>query len=104
MGTSEMNSTVEQASSGAHQAIDTASNAAGPVVDGIAAGAHQVVDKLAGTATRVADSLDLRGDQLQVAQSQLIETCRGHLREHPIASLGVAVAVGYALSWLLRQR
>lgn len=97
-------STVNHAAASAHDAITKASDAARPAVEGLASGAHHVVDKLAGSATHMAESLDAKGEQLQAAQSRLIETCRAHLRDHPVASLAVAVAAGYMLNWWLKQR
>jgi len=96
--------TVDQATSSAHKAIDKASDAARPAVDRVAAGAHQAVDKLAGAATQAADTLDVKGRQLRDAQSRLAENCRVHVRARPIASLGIAVAAGFLLGVLLRQR
>lgn len=108
MSTNEMTSaverTVDHASHSAHKAIDLASSATRPAVDGLASGAHRAVDSLAGSATHVAESLEVKGDELQALQGRLAESCRIHLREHPIASLGMAVAAGYMLNWWLTQR
>jgi ElaB/YqjD/DUF883 family membrane-anchored ribosome-binding protein len=96
--------TVNQATSSVHKAIDKASDAARPAVDRVAIGAHQAVDKFAGAATQAADKLDVKGRQFRDAQSRLAENCRVHVRERPIASLGIAVAAGFLLSVLLRRR
>lgn len=96
--------TVDHASTRAHQAIDTASAAARPAVDGLASGAHHAVDSLAGSAANVAESLEVKGDELQALQSRLTESCRTQLREHPVATLGMAIAAGYMLNWWLKQR
>jgi ElaB/YqjD/DUF883 family membrane-anchored ribosome-binding protein len=34
----------------------------------------------------------------------VMDACRGSVREHPVASLGIALAVGFVLSRLLRSR
>ncbi|MBL0143009.1 MAG: DUF883 family protein [Betaproteobacteria bacterium] len=70
----------------------------------IAAGAHGTVDRLAGAATQAVDTLDRRGGQLRGAQAQFTESCRGYVRENPLASLGIAVTAGFLLSWLLKRR
>ena len=95
---------VDNATSGVHKAIDKASDAARPAIDNIAAGAHQAVDRLAGAATQAADTLDVRGGQLKDAQSRFAENCRLQVREKPITSIGIAVAAGFLLNWLLRRR
>lgn len=96
--------TVDHASGNAHRAIDKASDAARPAVDQLASGAHHTVDRLAGAASYAAASLDARGDQLKNAQTRLIESCRTQLRDKPVATLGIAIAAGFLLSWVLRQR
>jgi ElaB/YqjD/DUF883 family membrane-anchored ribosome-binding protein len=96
--------TVDNAASGAHKAIDNASDAVRPAIDQIAAGAHQAVDRLAGAAARAADTIDVKGVQLRDAQSRFTDSCRVRVREQPIASLGIAVAAGFLLSWLLIRR
>jgi ElaB/YqjD/DUF883 family membrane-anchored ribosome-binding protein len=101
---SSVASTVAQASSGAHHAIDKAAEAARPAVEQIASGAHHAVDRLAGAANSAADSIGHRSDQVRDLQQQLSDSCRSYVRDKPIASLGIAVAVGFALSWVLRHR
>ena len=92
---------VDQATSSAHKAIDRASEVSRPVVEQMAAGAHQTVNKLAGTATHVAETLDAKSGQLRDAQARFSESCRLHVRENPMTSLGLAVAAGLLLSRLL---
>lgn len=96
--------TVDHASTRAHQVIDKASAATRPAVDDITSGAHHAVDSLAGSAVHAAESLEVKGDELQALQGRLSESCRIQLREHPIATLGMAVAAGYMLNWWLKQR
>jgi ElaB/YqjD/DUF883 family membrane-anchored ribosome-binding protein len=95
---------VQRATDGAHEAIRTASDAARPAVDRLASRADAAVDRVSGVATPIAESLDTKGDQLLVLQSELSETARVYLRDHPLASLGIAMAAGYALSRLMSRR
>jgi ElaB/YqjD/DUF883 family membrane-anchored ribosome-binding protein len=95
---------VRKATDGAHETIRTVSDAARPAVDRMASSADAVVDKVAGVAVHVAESLDTKGDQLIGVEKKLAESARGYLRDHPLASLGIAVAAGYALSRLLSSR
>lgn len=96
--------TVDQATGAAHKVIDKASGAALPAVERVAAGAHQAVDHLVSAATRATDTFDEKGGQLRDARSRFTESCRVHVREQPITSLGIAVAAGFLLSVLLRRR
>ena len=96
--------TVEKAASNLHGAINPASDAARPAVDHLASGAHHAMDSLAKTTSQVAHTLDARGRQLMDAQSRLTASCSSMVREKPIKALGIALAVGFVVSWLLRQR
>lgn len=94
---------VDQASMGAHEAIDKASDIARPTVDRITSGAHQAVDKIASVASKAADTLGVQGEQLMNFQARAMEQARGYVRENPVASLGIAIAAGYLLSRLIRS-
>lgn len=100
---SQLARTVDQAAHGIHEAIDTASKAARPAVEQLTAGAHQATDKLSGAAIHAAESLTQKGRQVRDTEARLAETCRAHVRDNPIASLGIAIAAGFALSWWLRR-
>ena len=93
--------TVDHASTGAHDVIDKVSDAARPVVDRVASRAHLAVDKIADAAGHAAETLSVKGEQLKNAQVRAMEQCRGYVREHPVWSLGIALAAGFLLSRLL---
>jgi len=95
--------TVDQAGTGAHEAIDKVSDAARPVVDRIASGAHQAVDQLA-SAAGGHSRREGRAISLKNAQVRAMEQSRGYVRDHPVASLGIAVAAGFLLSRLVSWR
>lgn len=95
---------VDHVTIGAHDTIDSVSAAARPAVDRMTSGAHDVVDRVAGAATQAAATLSVTGKKLKGAERQLADGARGYLREHPVASLGVALAAGYVLSRLLSSR
>jgi ElaB/YqjD/DUF883 family membrane-anchored ribosome-binding protein len=84
--------------------IDKVSDAAHPAVERLASGAHQAVDKIADVAGQAAETLGVKGEQLKNAQVQAMEQCRGYVRDHPVLSLGIAVAAGFLLSRLLSSR
>lgn len=95
---------VDDAVVGAHDTINAVSDAARPAVERMATSAHVVVDRVAGVAAQAAETLGVKGEQLKSAQERLVDVARGYLREHPVASLGIAMAAGYALSRLLASR
>ena len=92
--------TVDQASTSAHGAIDRVSDAARPAVDRIALGAHKAVDKIAGAAAQAAETVGVKGEQLKNARVRAMEQCSGYVRDHPVTSLGIAIAAGFFLSRL----
>jgi ElaB/YqjD/DUF883 family membrane-anchored ribosome-binding protein len=95
---------VDQATAGAHETINTVSEAARPAVDRMATSAHEAVDKVAGVAAHAAEALGVKGDQIKTAEEKLVESAREYMRQHPVATLGVAVAAGFVLSRLLASR
>ena len=95
---------VDQASTRAHEVIDTVSDAASPLVARIASGAHQAVDTIANVAGQAAESLGISSEQVKQAQARAFEFGRVYVRDHPLASVGIAIAAGYVLSRLLSSR
>ena len=75
-----------------------------PVVERVAAGAHDAVDKAAGAAAAAARMVEKKGEVLKAAQERYLEGCRERVRENPLAALGIALAAGIALSFLLSRR
>lgn len=100
----DMNDTVENTSDSIHNAIDQTSDAIHPTVDHMVSGAHKVVDKLAEAAGQAADTLEINSGKLKEAQSRLNDCCRAQIRDKPLVTLGIAVAAGFLVGWLLRQR
>jgi ElaB/YqjD/DUF883 family membrane-anchored ribosome-binding protein len=95
---------VDTATTAAHHTIDSMSDTARPALDHIVSGAHGAVDRVGAAATHGAGTLGLKGDQLSDSGKKIAERAGSYLREHPVASLGMAVAAGYLLSRLLSSR
>jgi ElaB/YqjD/DUF883 family membrane-anchored ribosome-binding protein len=95
---------VERATVAAHHTIDSLSDAAQPAIDHLRSGAHKAVDSAGVAATHAAGALGGKGDQLHDSGTRIVERAGGYVREHPVASLGMAVAAGYLLSRLLSSR
>ena len=66
--------------------------------------AHEAVDKIANVGNQAAETLGEKGEQLKNAEQQLVENCRGYVRDNPITSLGIAAAAGFLLSRVLSGR
>jgi ElaB/YqjD/DUF883 family membrane-anchored ribosome-binding protein len=95
---------VDHAAEGAHQKIDSMRDTGKPAVDRMAASAHGAVDKVSSVASHAIESLGMKGEQLNVAEKRLVAGTRHYVQEHPVASLGIAVATGYFLSRLFTFR
>jgi ElaB/YqjD/DUF883 family membrane-anchored ribosome-binding protein len=96
--------TIDEAGAGPHPAIERASDAASAVVDRFASGTHRAVDKIADAAAQAVNTLGVKGEELKGAQVRVMDACRSSVREHPVASLAIALAAGFVLSRLMRSR
>lgn len=94
----------DPANAGAHATIDKVSGVARTAVDSLAAGAHQGFDKATDVAGQAVQTFDVKREQLKVAQAKLIESGRSYVQKNPLTSLGIAAAVGYVVSRLLKSR
>ncbi|MCG6118567.1 MAG: hypothetical protein MEQ07_10320 [Aquimonas sp.] len=95
---------VDSTASGAHRAIDRANEAVHPVVDSLSSGAHHAVDALGSAATAAAAAIDHKSTQVHAAQQRVTKSTRELVQENPLAAIGVALAAGYLLSWILKAR
>ena len=89
---------------GPNHVIHQASAAAHPVIDQLSAKAHDTVDKLASAAGHSAERLDEQSEQLAATSQRLRHNVGQQLQRNPMAVLGVAVASGFILSWMLKSR
>jgi ElaB/YqjD/DUF883 family membrane-anchored ribosome-binding protein len=95
---------VDQAVATARDKIDSLSDAAKPTVDRITSGAHDVADQVSSAATQAAKQLRVSSKKLQKMEKRLAKDARGYVRQHPLASLGIALAAGYVVSRVLSSR
>lgn len=95
---------VDGATSAAHDTIESVSDAAKPALDNLVSGAHGAVDRAGVAVSNAADALGEKGEQLSANTQKALENTEGYVREHPLASIGMAVAAGYVLSRLLSSR
>ncbi len=83
-----------------HSGIDTASVAAHPAIDRLASGAHKAIDNADEVAIQAKQALDKAG----VKGEELVAASTSYMREHPLVTLGLAIAAGYVLSRLMATR
>lgn len=94
----------DTAAKGPNHVIEQASAIAHPVIDQLSAKAHDTVDKLASAAGHSAERLDEQSEQLAATSQRLRHDVGQQLQRNPMAVLGVAVASGFILSWMLKSR
>ncbi len=80
-------------------------------IERVSQGAHQAIDRAASAASTAAERIGERAEALAEKRDELlelpgdwIEGARDYVREHPLASLGIALAAGYVLSMLMRSK
>lgn len=71
-------------------------------IDRVSDGAHRVVDQAADRVGAIADRFGEKADELMEMKDDWLEAARSYVKDHPVASLGIAVAAGYVISALLR--
>ena len=91
---------MDRIAASAHKGIDAATKAAHPRIDRAAAGAHSAVENADELANHAAQALDKAGEKGQ----ELMTAGTSYMREHPLLTLGLAVAAGYVLSRVLASR
>jgi ElaB/YqjD/DUF883 family membrane-anchored ribosome-binding protein len=69
-------------------------------IERVSGSAHEAVDRAAAVAKSAANRMGEINQQVMTAKDEWIDTTRGYVREHPLAALGIALAVGYLLSRL----
>jgi ElaB/YqjD/DUF883 family membrane-anchored ribosome-binding protein len=88
----------------AHHNIDSKSSAGKPAVDRMTASAHEAVDKVSSVASHAVDTIGLKGEQINAAEKRLVASTSRYVKEHPVTSLGIAIATGYFISRIFASR
>lgn len=83
--------------------VNRAARSAHAMVDRVAEKAGPAVARVRGGIDSATESLQYGVEQIGEAQSRWVENSRGRIREHPLASIGVAVAGGMLLNLLLKR-
>jgi ElaB/YqjD/DUF883 family membrane-anchored ribosome-binding protein len=95
---------VDRLAAGAHSGIHAAAEAVHPAIDRMASGAHRAVNSADQAANQATDAVARAGNKAGVKGEELYAAGAGYMREHPVFTIGVAVAAGYLLSRLLTTR
>ena len=66
--------------------------------------AQQTMERLTRAASQAASRVGGKTHELWDAQGPAVEKARTYMREHPLVTIGVAVAIGLVLSRLLTRR
>ena len=66
--------------------------------------AHQTMDRLTDATSQAASRLSEKGHDLWERRGEAVDTARTYVREHPIATIGIAIAVGLLISRLTSRR
>lgn len=81
---------------------------AGTSLDELQQNARQTVDRVTEAATQAASQaaqrLSAHSDELWALQGRAMESTRTYVRAHPIAAIGIAIAIGLILSRLTSRR
>lgn len=95
---------VDRLAAGAHSGIHAAAEAAHPAIDRLASGAHRAVNSADEAANSATDALAKAGNKAGVKGEELYAAGASYMRDHPMFTIGIAVATGYVLSRLLATR
>jgi ElaB/YqjD/DUF883 family membrane-anchored ribosome-binding protein len=103
-GTHATTEGVDRLAAGAHSGIHAAAEAVHPAIDRMASSAHRAVNSADEAANHATDAIAKAGNKAGVKGEELYAAGAGYMREHPLFTIGVAVAAGYLLSRLLATR
>jgi ElaB/YqjD/DUF883 family membrane-anchored ribosome-binding protein len=90
--------------SAAHETVDRIANAARPAVDRFAETAHQTVDRVSTFATSAAGTLQQKRGEYGSRSNEMIVEAKTYVQNNPLKSIGIAAAVGYMLSRMMKSR
>jgi len=89
-------------SAGAAREAENLTGQAGAGLGRLTDSAQQTMERFTHAASQAASRLSAQGEQL--LQGPTAEKARTYMREHPVASIGIAVGIGLVLSKLLSRR
>lgn len=101
--TNPLSAKVEGAVQAVHKTTDRIADKTATQVDLSADAVHRAVDSVADAATSAAQWASTVPEQAKHVQTRLAESAGASIREHPVATVAGALAVGYLLGRLARR-
>ena len=98
------NTTGMQGSSQTGSTTDKLSEQASAGLSRLSETAQQTMGRVSQAASQAATRLSDKGHELYEMQGEYMETARTYVREHPMAAIGIAIAVGLLISRLTSRR
>jgi ElaB/YqjD/DUF883 family membrane-anchored ribosome-binding protein len=101
------NSTMQGSTPSGASATQFAENVADKASQGLSrlsSTAQQTMDRVTDAATQAAGRLSEKGQELWDMRGEAVDTARSYVREHPIATIGIAIAIGLVISRLTSRR
>jgi ElaB/YqjD/DUF883 family membrane-anchored ribosome-binding protein len=95
---------VDHLAASAQSGIHAAAEAVHPAIDRMASSAHRAVNSADEAASHATDAIAKAGNKAGAKGEELYAASASYMREHPVFTIGVAVAAGYLLSRLLATR
>lgn len=90
-------------SAAAEDAVNRATQSAHEIVDRVAEKAGPAVDRLRTSVDSASEAVHSGVEDLTEMQERWVEASRACVRDHPLVSIGVAVAAGMLLSRLMAR-
>lgn len=74
----------------------------GSITDRATKAAHEAVDQIGARGKRAEEALRERGFDASARSHELTDQLTDYIHEHPLTSIGIAVAAGFVLGSILR--
>ncbi|HZE91952.1 MAG TPA: hypothetical protein VE029_09655 [Rhizobacter sp.] len=84
------------------ESVDRMAQTAHAAIDRVAEQARPAVDKARAAATHAAAAMESKASQIGEMEAQWMDSCRAHVRQHPLSSMAIAVAAGMLIARLAR--
>lgn len=82
--------------------LEEASMRAGAATGRMSERAHEAVDEMTGRVQDMTQRLGEHGEEWMARSDEMMDAMRAYVRERPMVSIGIAAAVGFLLSRMLR--
>lgn len=66
--------------------------------------AHAAFDKISDATSHTIEAISETGEDLLTAEQRMVRDCRRCVREHPLTSIGLALAAGLVIGRMLKHR